>query len=97
MIKAIWNDKVIAQTDHVEVVEGNDYFPLDTLDMQYFRSSATQSTCSWKGVASYYDIVVDGKTNGNGAWIYRTPKSAAAEIAGHVAFWHGVQIVRDDD
>ncbi|MBE0621706.1 MAG: DUF427 domain-containing protein [Burkholderiales bacterium] len=93
MPKAVWNDVVIAQTERFETVEGNVYFPPESLDMRYFRASDTHSTCHWKGVASYYDIVVEGQVNKDGAWYYPQTKPAAANIAGHIAFWRGVQII----
>ncbi len=95
MIKAVWNDTVLAQTDSYETVEGNRYFPAQALDMRYFRPSGTHSHCSWKGEASYYDVVVGDQVNKDAAWYYPSPKSAAQNIAGHVAFWRGVQVVQD--
>ena len=97
MLKAIWDNAVIAQTGRFETVEGNRYFPPESLDMQYFRCSDTHTTCPWKGEASYYDIVVDGKVNPDGAWYYPVTKPAAANIAGYVAFWRGVQIIESPD
>ncbi len=94
MPKALWNGKVIAQAadDAVEKVEGNLYFPPDALDQQYFQDSVTTSKCPWKGTASYYNVVVDGKTNADAAWTYRTPFEAAKQIKDHVAFWKGVTV-----
>jgi len=91
-VKAIWNGAVVAESDATEVVEGNHYFPIETIKREYFRESATHSTCPWKGVASYYSLEVDGKPNRDAAWYYPTPKSAAKNIAGHVAFWKGVEV-----
>ena len=93
MIKAIWHDTQIAQTEQFETVEGNRYFPPDALDMRYFRASETHSACPWKGTASYYDIVVDGQVNKDAAWYYPTTKPAASNITGYVAFWRGVQVL----
>ncbi len=93
MIQAHWNHTVIAQTEHFETVEGNKYFPPQALDMRYFRPSETHTVCPWKGTASYYDVVVNGKTNKDAAWFYPTTKTAAANIAGYVAFWKGVQVL----
>ena len=93
MPKAVWNDVVIAQSERFETVEDNIYFPPKSLDMQYFRASDYHSICPWKGEASYYDIVVNGQVNKDGAWYYAAPKPAAAKIAGHVAFWRGVQVI----
>ncbi len=93
MLKAVWNETVIAQTERFETVEGNRYFPPESLAMEYFRPSATHTVCPWKGEASYYDIVVDGQVNADAAWYYPLTKPAAANIAGYVAFWHGVRII----
>jgi uncharacterized protein (DUF427 family) len=89
---ATWNGKIIAASDDCIGVEGNAYFPPDALDMNCFRSNTNTSVCSWKGTANYFDLVVDGKTNANAAWVYRDPKSAAAAIKGYVAFWQGVDV-----
>ena len=92
MPKAIWNNTIIAESPATEIVEGNLYFPADSLHRQYFRDSGTQSVCPWKGTASYYSVTVDGKENRDAAWYYPTPKPAAAQIAGRVAFWKGVKV-----
>jgi len=92
MPKAIWNGAVLAESTQCEVVEGNQYFPPDSLNRQYFKDSNTHTTCGWKGVASYYTVEVDGKTNPDAAWYYPTPKDAAKNITGYVAFWKGVQV-----
>jgi len=92
MPKAIWNDTVLASSDRCVVVEGNQYFPPDSLNRAYFRSSATHTVCAWKGTASYYDVVVDGHTNSDAAWYYPEPKEAAKAITGYVAFWRGVRV-----
>ena len=92
MTKAIWNGTIIAESEHTERVEGNHYFPANTIKKEYFRPSKTTSVCAWKGVASYYDIVVDDQINSGAAWYYATPKEAAANIKDHVAFWRGVSI-----
>ena len=91
-MKAVWNGAVIAQSDATEVVEGNQYFPADSVDATYLKSSATHSTCPWKGEASYYTLVVDGKENVDAAWFYPSPKDAAKQIKGSVAFWKGVEV-----
>jgi uncharacterized protein (DUF427 family) len=93
MMKAIWNDTVIAESDETEIVEGNHYFPPDSLVMLHFRESGTKSVCPWKGVAQYYTIVVDDQKNVDAAWYYPSPKPAASKIAGKVAFWKGVKVV----
>jgi len=92
MPKASWNGAVLAESERCEVVEGNQYFPPDAIDRRYFRESATHTVCPWKGTASYYDVVVDGKTNADAAWFYPAPKDAAAQIKDHVAFWRGVHV-----
>jgi uncharacterized protein (DUF427 family) len=92
-MKAIWKDTVIAESDHTEVVEGNHYFPADSIKSEYFRESDLASTCPWKGEAAYYDVVVDGDVNKDAAWHYDDPKERARHIAGHVAFWRGVTVV----
>jgi uncharacterized protein (DUF427 family) len=92
MPKAIWNGAVLAESDRTVVVEGNHYFPPQAVRHDYLRASATHTTCGWKGQASYYDVVVDGRTNKDAAWYYPEPLPAAQEIAGHVAFWKGVTV-----
>lgn len=91
-MKAIWNNTVLADSDQTVVVEGNHYFPPDSLNKDYFSDSNTTTTCPWKGEASYYHLDVDGDTNHDAAWYYKSPKPAAAEIKDHVAFWKGVKI-----
>jgi len=92
-MKAIWNDKVLAESDDTVVVEGNHYFPPDSINKELFAESKTRTTCPWKGVASYYTVSVDGKDNKDGAWFYPEPKDAAKNIKGYVAFWKGVKVV----
>ena len=92
MPKASWNGAILAQTDKSETVEGNIYFPPGTEMKAMLKPSDTHTTCSWKGVASYYDVVVEGKTNKDAAWYYPEPLSAAAQIKNHIAFWKGVTI-----
>ena len=91
-MKAIWNGAVLADSDRTVVVEGNHYFPSASTNRQYFRASETHTTCHWKGEASYYDVVVDGKVNHDAAWYYPEPSDAAKQIKDHVAFWKGVQV-----
>jgi uncharacterized protein (DUF427 family) len=91
-MKAIWNDTVLAESDDTVVVEGNHYFPPDSLNREHFRESDHHTTCPWKGEASYYTLVADGETNENAAWTYSEPKEAAAQIKDHVAFWRGVEV-----
>jgi uncharacterized protein (DUF427 family) len=92
MAKATWNGAVIAESDRTELVEGNHYFPPDSVRREHLHDSATHTTCPWKGVASYFDVVVDGKTNRDAAWYYPAPKEAASRIKDHVSFWRGVQV-----
>ncbi len=92
MTKAIWNGQVLAESDTTVEVEGNQYFPADSLKRGFFRASDTTTVCSWKGTASYYTLEVDGDTNDDAAWYYPTPKPKAEMIRDHVAFWNGVRI-----
>ena len=94
MAQATWNGAVLASSDTFEVVDGNVYFPEHTLDRRYVRPSPTTTVCGWKGTAQYYTLVVDGKENKDAAWYYASPKDAAKNIAGHVAFWKGVTVTR---
>ena len=92
MPRATWNGAIIAESETFELVEGNVYFPPEALDRRYLTPSATNTVCGWKGTASYYDLAVDGAVNKDAAWYYPAPKPAAAQIAGHVAFWKGVTV-----
>ncbi len=92
MATATWNGTIIAQSDTTEMVEGNHYFPLESVNSAYLKPSATQSVCPWKGTASYYSLDVDGQQNPDAAWYYPQPKDAAAQIKDHVAFWKGVTV-----
>jgi uncharacterized protein (DUF427 family) len=91
-MQASWNGTVIAHSDDIVTVEGNAYFPPEALQMECFRPSSHRTVCGWKGEAHYYDVVVDGQVNANAAWFYPTPKAAADEIKGRVAFWKGVKV-----
>lgn len=91
-MKAIWNNKVIAESDATKIIENNHYFPADSVDKNFFKESDTQTSCPWKGVASYYTVAVDGNENKDAAWYYPNAKPAAKEIEGYVAFWKGVKI-----
>jgi len=94
MPKATWNDALLAEADAdaVQIVEGNVYFPPESVDRTYLRESKRETFCQWKGTASYWDIVVDGEVNHDAAWFYAAPKPKAAHIAGYIAFWRGVQV-----
>ena len=91
-MKAIWNNEVIAESDEIETVEGNAYFPRSSVKREFFKPSDKHTVCSWKGTASYYDVVVNGEVNKDAAWFYPDPKEAAANIKDHVAFWRGVKV-----
>jgi uncharacterized protein (DUF427 family) len=92
MTTAAWNGAVVAESDDIVTVEGNAYFPRDAVRDEVLRPSETHSVCPWKGTASYFDLKVDGQVNRDAAWYYPTPKDAAWEIAGRVAFWKGVEV-----
>ena len=91
-MKAIWNDVVIAESEQTVVVEGNHYFPMSDLNAAYFKDSQHTTNCSWKGLANYFTVDVNGKENLNAAWIYKNPLTAADNIKNHVAFWKGVTV-----
>jgi uncharacterized protein (DUF427 family) len=91
-MKASWNGAVIAESDTTEVVEGNHYFPLDSVNPEYLKKSEAISACPWKGLASYYDIVVAAAINEAAAFYYADPKPEAAQIKNHIAFWKGVEV-----
>lgn len=91
-MKAIWNNEVIAESNDTIVVEGNHYFPPDTIKKEYFKPSDTHTTCPWKGLASYYTIEVNGSENPDAAWYYPKTKEAAKHIENYVAFWRGVKV-----
>ncbi|HET7460827.1 MAG TPA: DUF427 domain-containing protein [Longimicrobium sp.] len=94
MAKASWNGETIAESEVFEIVEGNVYFPREAVRADVLRDSDTHTVCPWKGTASYYTLVVNGKENADAAWYYPDPKPAAANIAGKVAFWRGVTVER---
>ena len=91
-MKAEWNGEVIAESDNTVVIEGNHYFPPDSVRQEYLQPSPTTTVCPWKGTAQYYNVVVEGKENRDAAWYYPSPKEAAAEIKDHVAFWRGISV-----
>ncbi len=92
MAKAIWENTVLAESDRTIEIEGNQYFPPDTIRTMYFKPSDQHTTCPWKGLASYYSLEVNGKNNPNAAWYYPEPKPAAKQIKDYVAFWKGVKV-----
>ena len=91
MAKAVWNGVVLAESDQTEMVEGNHYFPPDSINQAFFQPSDTHTTCPWKGLSSYHDGVVNGEVHTDAAWYYPAPKDAARHITGYVAFWNGVK------
>ena len=91
-MKATWNGSVIAESANTIVVEGNHYFPADSINREFFQLSETKTVCGWKGTASYHDVVVNGDTNGDAAWYYPETKPDAKNIEGYVAFWKGVVV-----
>lgn len=92
MATATWNGETIAESDDTKIVEGNHYFPLDSVRREYLVPSDRTSSCPWKGTANYYSLAVGDAKNPDAAWYYAEPKDAAAEIRGHVAFWRGVEV-----
>ena len=92
-MRAMWKNVVLADSDETVAVEGNHYFPPDSLNQQYLKNSETLTTCPWKGQARYYHIEVDGEVNKDAAWTYPDPKEKAQHIKDYVAFWKGVEVV----
>jgi uncharacterized protein (DUF427 family) len=97
MVKATWNGVMLAKSDETIMIEGNHYFPPDSVNMEYFEKTETHTTCFWKGLSNYYNVVVDGKTNKDAAWYYPEPKEGSVERVGkdftnYVAFWRDVEI-----
>lgn len=92
-MKAIWNGVVVAESDDTIVVEGNHYFPPDSIKKEYFSESETHTTCPWKGLASYYTLNVEGESNNDAAWYYPQASDLAKNIENYVAFWNGVEVV----
>lgn len=91
-MKAIWNNQILAESEDTVVVEGNHYFPVESINRAFFKDSNTQSVCPWKGTASYFSIEVNNETNADAAWYYKDPSDRAREIKNRVAFWKGVKI-----
>ncbi len=91
-MKATWKGVTIAESDDTIVVEGNHYFPPDSINRDYLEPSDHQSRCPWKGLASYYSVAVNGEVNEDAAWYYPEPMEAASQIKDHVAFWKGVAV-----
>jgi uncharacterized protein (DUF427 family) len=93
MPKAIWKGKILADSDQTVMVEGNHYFPPETVNREYFAESQSHTVCPWKGVASYFNIKVDGQLNYDAAWYYPKPSEPAKNIKGYIAFWRGVEVI----
>ncbi len=94
-MKAIWNGKIIAESDDIVNVEGNSYFPFNSVNKEFLKDSDTHTVCPWKGTASYYNLEVEGKTNADAVWYYPNPSELAKSITGRVAFWKGVEVKND--
>ncbi|HEX3321651.1 MAG TPA: DUF427 domain-containing protein [Terriglobales bacterium] len=94
MAKAIWENVVVAESDRTVEIEGNRYFPVDSVQRGYLRPSEHHTVCPWKGTASYYHLEANGKRNENAAWYYPDPKTAASQIKDHIAFWKGVKVLK---
>ncbi len=92
-MRALWKDKILAESNETLIVEGNHYFPPESVNSEFLIKSDKSTICPWKGSASYYDIIVNGATNNDAAWYYANPTSAAIQIKGYVAFWKGVKVV----
>lgn len=91
-MKAMWNDTVLAESEDTILVEGNHYFPPDSINEKYIQENDNRYECPWKGTAHYFHVEANGKTNEDAAWSYPQPKDAAKNIAGYLAFWHGVEV-----
>ena len=91
-MKATWNGSIIAKSEDTIVIEGNHYFPEDSIEKAFFKPNPKTTFCSWKGTAHYFDVVVDGESNPAAAWYYPEPMEAASEIQNYVAFWGGVEV-----
>jgi uncharacterized protein (DUF427 family) len=96
MVRATWNDTVIAESDRTVVVEGNHYFPASDVRREYLQPSDSHTVCPWKGTASYYNLEIDGVQNPDAAWYYPDTKPAATRVKDRIAFWHGVKVEADD-
>lgn len=92
-MKAFWNNNIIAESKDVVNIEGNYYFPIESVNPDVLQKSDTQTVCHWKGTASYYSIEVEGKINTDAAWYYPEPKEMVKGIKGRIAFWKGVKII----
>ena len=95
MIRAVWNGAVLAEAEETVRLEGNDYFPAESVDHRFLAESSTTTVCPWKGTAHYYTVTVEGQTNPDAAWYYPDPSPRAGQITGRIAFWKGVRVERD--
>ena len=93
-MKAIWNNKIIAESDDTINVENNQYFPIESVNKEYLKDSALTSVCPWKGTANYFDLEVDGQINKDAVWYYATPSKLADGVKDRVAFWKGVEVIK---
>jgi uncharacterized protein (DUF427 family) len=93
-MKAIWNNVVLADSENTVVIEGNHYFPIESLNREYLKVADSHSVCHWKGTASYYDVVVNKEINKDAAWYYPEPSGLAKAVKDRVAFWNGVAVVK---
>lgn len=91
-MKAVWNGKVVAESSETIMVEGNHYFPPDSVNREYLKPSETHTVCGWKGTAGYYSVAVDGEENADAAWFYPDAKDDAKNIENYVAFWKGIEV-----
>lgn len=94
MMKAIWNNTIVAESDDTIVVEGNHYFPHDAIKKEHFEKTDHTSVCPWKGTANYFSVKVESEVNENAAWYYAEPKPIAKDIKNRVAFWKGVEVTK---
>lgn len=94
-MKATWNGTVLAESNETRIIEGNHYFPPESINKEYFKDSDTHTVCPWKGTASYYTIEVDGNENKDAAWYYPETSELAKAIKGYIAFWKGVDVTKD--
>ena len=92
-MKAIWNNTIIAESNNTVMVEGNHYFPMESLKKEFIEDSETTSICPWKGTANYFSLKVNNRENKDAIWFYTTPKAAAKDVTNRIAFWKGVQVI----
>jgi len=93
MVKAVFNNKIVAQSDKTVIVERRHYFPVESVNKDYLKPIDYNTVCPWKGTASYYDVIVDGKRSMRGAWYYPNPSEKAKHIKSMISFWNGVEVI----